>query len=79
MVSRTPAWCSIGADSIALSSDVDEVNVVVGVSDTFSRRNQNVSTAEAMRAAEEIISEARARGVFTHADAVHRVRLPVRR
>ena len=30
----------------ALAAGVDEVNVVVGVSDTFSRRNQNVSTEE---------------------------------
>lgn len=48
----------------ALSSGVDEVNVVVCASETFSRRNQNMSTAEAMAAASDVIAEARARGLF---------------
>ncbi len=49
----------------ALDSGVDEVNVVVGVSDTFSRRNQNASTGESMLAAAEVIQRARAEGLFT--------------
>jgi hydroxymethylglutaryl-CoA lyase len=49
----------------AVDAGVDEVNVVVGVSDTFSRRNQNVPTDEAMRVAEEVAAEARSRGRFT--------------
>ena len=49
----------------ATDSGVDEVNVVVCVSDTFSRRNQNLSTEEAMGMAEEVAAEARGRGFFT--------------
>ena len=49
----------------ALSTGVDEVNVVVCVSDTFSRRNQNMSTAEAMRQAVEVVGAAKAAGLFT--------------
>jgi isopropylmalate/homocitrate/citramalate synthase len=47
----------------AVATGVDEINVVVGVSDTFSRRNQNVGTEEAMAAAIEVIDDAR--GLFT--------------
>jgi isopropylmalate/homocitrate/citramalate synthase len=49
----------------AVDAGVDEVNVVVCVSETFSRRNQNVSTDEAMRMAEEVAAEAGSRGRFT--------------
>jgi hydroxymethylglutaryl-CoA lyase len=49
----------------ALATGIDEVNVVVCVSDTFSRRNQNMSTDEAMRAAEDVVERARAEGLFT--------------
>jgi hydroxymethylglutaryl-CoA lyase len=49
----------------AVDTGVDEVNVVVGVSDTFSRRNQNLSTDAAMAMAEEVAAEARPRGLFT--------------
>ena len=49
----------------ALASGVDEVNVVVGVSETFSRRNQNAGTDESMLAAAEVIQRARAEGLFT--------------
>ncbi|HEV8426100.1 MAG TPA: hydroxymethylglutaryl-CoA lyase [Actinomycetes bacterium] len=49
----------------ALAAGVDEVNVVVGVSDTFSRRNQNASTEESMRAAVDVIGSARSAGLFT--------------
>jgi hydroxymethylglutaryl-CoA lyase len=49
----------------ALSAGVDEVNVVVGVSDGFSRRNQNATTEASMRAAAEVIGSARAAGRFT--------------
>jgi len=49
----------------ATDAGVDEVNVVVGVSDTFSRRNQNMSTEEAMTVAQEVAADARAQGLFT--------------
>jgi hydroxymethylglutaryl-CoA lyase len=49
----------------AVDAGVDEVNVVVCVSDTFSRRNQNMSTEEAMAVAEEVAAEAGARDLFT--------------
>jgi hydroxymethylglutaryl-CoA lyase len=48
----------------AVDTGVDEVNVVVCVSDTFSRRNQNLPTDEAMRMAEEVAAEAGSRGLF---------------
>jgi hydroxymethylglutaryl-CoA lyase len=44
---------------------VDEVNFVVCVSDTFSRRNQNASTTDSMRAAMDVVAAARDRGIFT--------------
>jgi hydroxymethylglutaryl-CoA lyase len=49
----------------ALDAGVDEVNVVVCVSDTFSRRNQNVPADDAMRSAEDVVAAARDRGLFT--------------
>jgi hydroxymethylglutaryl-CoA lyase len=49
----------------ASDSGVDEVNVVVCVSDTFSRRNQNLPTDEAIAMATEVAAEARSRGCFT--------------
>jgi hydroxymethylglutaryl-CoA lyase len=49
----------------ALDAGVDEVNVVVCVSDTFSRRNQNLPTEQAIGMAEEVAGEAAARGLFT--------------
>jgi hydroxymethylglutaryl-CoA lyase len=49
----------------AVDTGVDEVNAVVCVSDTFSRRNQNLSTGEAMSMAEEVAAGARPRGLFT--------------
>jgi hydroxymethylglutaryl-CoA lyase len=49
----------------ALDAGVDEINVVVPVSDTFSQRNQNMSSEEAMQMAENVIGAARSRGVFT--------------
>jgi isopropylmalate/homocitrate/citramalate synthase len=49
----------------ALRAGVDEVNVVVGVTDAFSRRNQNMPTAEAMRQAVEVVAGAREAGLFT--------------
>ena len=48
----------------ALAAGVDEVNVVVGVSDSFSRRNQNASTEESMGAAAEVLGRARGHGLF---------------
>jgi hydroxymethylglutaryl-CoA lyase len=47
----------------ALATGVDEINVVVCVSDTFSRKNQNVSTDEAMRAALDVVEGARTAGL----------------
>ena len=49
----------------ALATGVDEVNVVVCVSDTFSRRNQNMSTEEAVRAADDVVQAARDAGLVT--------------
>jgi isopropylmalate/homocitrate/citramalate synthase len=49
----------------ALAASVDEVNVVVCASDTFSRRNQNASTDESLAAAIDVVREARAAGLFT--------------
>jgi len=49
----------------ALRTGVDEVNAVVAVTDTFSAKNQNMTTAEAMRDALSVIADARAAGLFT--------------
>jgi isopropylmalate/homocitrate/citramalate synthase len=49
----------------ALAAGVDEVNVVVGVSDSFSRRNQNATTEESMQAAADVLARARGHGLFT--------------
>ena len=49
----------------AVDAGVDEVNVVVCASDTFSRRNQNMTTEEAMAVATEVAAAARAHGLFT--------------
>jgi len=49
----------------AVGAGVDEVNVVVCVSDTFSGRNQNVTADEAMRMAADVVDTARDRGLFT--------------
>jgi hydroxymethylglutaryl-CoA lyase len=49
----------------ALNAGVDEINVVVAATDTFSQRNQNVSADEAMRMAEDVIAAARSHGLFT--------------
>lgn len=47
----------------ASASGVDEVNYVVVASDTFSRRNQGVSTREALAAWEAIAARAHAEGI----------------
>ena len=62
----------------ALGTGVHEINVVVGVSDTFSRRNQNVASDEAMDAAGDVVAAARAEGLFTTVTLVDQLRLPVR-
>jgi hydroxymethylglutaryl-CoA lyase len=49
----------------ALVGNVDEIDVVVVATDTFCRRNQGMSTAEACDTAAEVVEEARAAGVFT--------------
>lgn len=49
----------------ALGTGVHEVNVVVGVTDEFSRRNQNMPTDEALQQAREVIAAAREAGLFT--------------
>jgi hydroxymethylglutaryl-CoA lyase len=49
----------------AVGTGVDEVNVVVCVSDTFSGRNQNVPADEAMTMAAGVVDAARDRGLFT--------------
>jgi len=49
----------------ALDAGMDEVNVVVVVTETFSRRNQGMSVSEAIAQWERIASRARAAGVRT--------------
>lgn len=49
----------------ALAAGVDEVDVVVVATDTFSMRNQGTTTEQGCAAAAEIVREARAAGVFT--------------
>ncbi len=49
----------------AIGTGVDEVNVVVCVSDTFSDRNQNATADEAMRMAADVVSAARSKGIYT--------------
>jgi hydroxymethylglutaryl-CoA lyase len=49
----------------AVGTGVNEVNVVVCVSDTFSRRNQNAGADEAMRMAADVVDAARAQGLHT--------------
>jgi hydroxymethylglutaryl-CoA lyase len=49
----------------ALAAGVDEVNVVVVATDTFSRRNQGVDTAAGIEAWSRIAARARAAGVRT--------------
>jgi len=49
----------------AIRAEVDEVNVVVVATDTFSRRNQGVSTDEAIAAWGRIAARARAAGLRT--------------
>jgi hydroxymethylglutaryl-CoA lyase len=49
----------------ALAGRVDEIDVVVVATDTFCRRNQAMSTAEACDTAAELVREAKAAGVFT--------------
>src|SRR4051794_12172737 len=47
----------------ALAAGVDEVNVVIAASDTFSRRNQNMSVAAMLDAADAIAARATAAGL----------------
>jgi isopropylmalate/homocitrate/citramalate synthase len=49
----------------AVDSGVDEVDVVVCVSDTFSRRNQRITADEALDMAADVVAAARDRGLFT--------------
>lgn len=49
----------------AMKAEVDEIDVVVVATDTFCRRNQGMSTAEACDTAAELVQEARAAGVFS--------------
>jgi isopropylmalate/homocitrate/citramalate synthase len=49
----------------ALRTGVDEVNAVVAVTDTFSGKNQNMTTAQAMRDALAVVADARAAGLAT--------------
>ena len=49
----------------AMKAGVDEIDVVVVATDTFCRRNQGMSTAEACDTAAELVEEARAAGVFS--------------
>jgi isopropylmalate/homocitrate/citramalate synthase len=49
----------------ALRTGVDEVNAVVAVTDTFSQKNQNMTTDAAMTDALSVIADSRAAGLFT--------------
>lgn len=49
----------------ALAGYVDEIDVVVVATDSFCRRNQGMSMAEACDTAAELVREARAAGVFS--------------
>ena len=49
----------------ASQTRLDEVNLVVGASDTFSDRNQGMPTEEAMRTVERVVPQARAAGLGT--------------
>ena len=48
----------------AISTAVDEINVVVIASDAFAERNQGAPTEALLDAAAEICAEARAAGIF---------------
>jgi hydroxymethylglutaryl-CoA lyase len=48
----------------AVSAGVDEINVVVPASDTFSKRNQNSTTDALTAVAEEVCAEAASTGLF---------------
>src|SRR3954447_2190574 len=47
----------------ALAAHTPEVNVVVAVTDTFSQKNQGMTTAEAIDAANAVIARAREHGI----------------
>jgi hydroxymethylglutaryl-CoA lyase len=47
----------------AMAAGVDEINVVIAASETFSQRNQNTSVAAMLDAAEDIAARASAAGV----------------
>ena len=49
----------------ALAGGVDEIDIVVVATDTFCRRNQGMTTAEACDTAASLVREARAAGVFS--------------
>ena len=49
--------------SRAALTRVDEVNLVVAASDSFTRRNQGMSTADAVRTVAEVVPLARAAGI----------------
>lgn len=51
----------------AIATAVDEINVVVCASDTFSARNQNCSTEESLAAAIDVVRGARDAGIFATA------------
>ena len=48
----------------AIDTGVDEINVVVCASDTFSAGNQNCTTEESLAAAVDVVAGARAAGIF---------------
>ncbi len=48
----------------AIDSAVDEINVVVCASDTFSARNHNCTTDESLAAAIDVVAGAREAGIF---------------
>ena len=62
----------------AVAAGVDEINMVVVATDTFSAKNQGMTTAEGIRATADIAGAARDAGPARDADGGRGVRLPVR-
>ncbi len=63
----------------AIAAGMDEVNIVVVASDTFSRRNQGMSTADSIASWHQLARQAAAAGVRTTLTDRGGLRLPVRR
>ncbi|MFW6203332.1 MAG: hydroxymethylglutaryl-CoA lyase [Actinomycetota bacterium] len=74
VMARAPRWDGVSYAGLvlnrrglqrALDTGVDEVNVVVVATDTFSRRNQGTTIDEGLRVAEDVVAGAADAGLFT--------------